>query len=63
MKTMYEVTTICCFKGIIKMTQKELIKLIKKINTQIKRIEKRNAKKLVELDGLHTVSNGRVVAK
>ncbi len=57
---MYKVTTKCCLEGTTKMTQKELIK---KINAQTKRIAKRNAKKLVELDGLHTVSNGRVVAK
>lgn len=34
------------------MTQKEQIK---KINTQTKKIAKRNAKKLVERDGLHTI--------
>ncbi len=42
------------------MTQKEQIK---NINAQTKHIAKRNAKKLVELDGLHTVYKGRVVAK
>jgi len=42
------------------MTRKELIK---KINAQTKRLKKRNAKKLIERDGLHTVYKGRVVAK
>jgi hypothetical protein len=41
-------------------TQKEIIK---DINAQTKKIKKRNAKKLIEQDGLHTVYKGRVVAK
>ena len=42
------------------MTQKETIK---KINAQTKRLAKRNAKKLVEKDGLHTIYKGKVIAK